>query len=199
LRITKGFDKTRQNIHQRESCKKAKCQPSNKMFSSLSSYIWGGEEGTGPGEESPPAPVRGAAVLREASPDDWVLVGETSNPAPGNLGGALPPLPGDSTPSQSSSNSSEAGDVESVESAGPVAGRQRAHHQGTVAQQAVKKELESVRSGQLIKQKHSGKALTSKALKRKNKTVYSQGNKKQIWRQNPSLKMAGANKNLKQC
>ena len=79
-----------------------------------------------------------------------------------------------------------------------MAGRQRAH-QGTEAQLAVRKEQEAIRSAQLVRQKHSGKALTSKALKRKNKTVYSQGNKKQIWRQNPNLKMAGANKNLKQC
>jgi len=167
------------------------------MFSSLSSYIWGGEAETG--EERTPSPARQASSPRERSPDDWVLVGETSNPAPGNLAGALPPLPGDNTPSQSSSNSSEAGDVEVVEAAGPLAGRQRGHHQGTVAQQAARKELETVRSAQLGRQKHSGKALTSKALKRKNQTVYSQGNKKQIWKQNPNLKMAGANKNLKQC
>ena len=89
--------------------------------------------------------------------------------------------------------------MEVVEAAGPLAGRQRGHHQGTVAQQAARKELETVRSAQLGRQKHSGKALTSKALKRKNQTVYSQGNKKQIWKQNPNLKMAGANKNLKQC
>lgn len=166
------------------------------MFSTLSSYIWGGEEGRE--EEIPPSPGLQDKMPRSPSPDDWVLVGETSNPAPGNLGGALPPLPGDSTPSQSSSNSSEAGDLETVESSGPVVGRQRAH-QGSEAQLAVRKEQESIRSAQLVRQKHSGKALTSKALKRKNKTVYSQGNKKQIWRQNPNLKMAGANKNLKQC
>jgi len=167
------------------------------MFSTLSSYIWGGEEQAG--EESGAPPVRAPHSPREASPDDWVLVGETSNPAPGNLTGALPPLPGDSTPSQSSTNSSEAGDLEAVETPGPVAGRQRGHQQSSVVQQAARKELETVRSAQLVKQKHSGKALTSKALARKNKTVYSAGNKKQIWRQNPNLKMAGANKNLKQC
>jgi len=164
------------------------------MFSTLSSYIWGGEGET---EEGGSPPARPAHTPREPSPDDWVLVGETSNPAPGNLTGALPPLPGDSTPSQSSSNTSEAGDLEVVESAGPLAGRQRGHQQSAVVQQAARKELETVRSAQLVKQKHSGKALTSKALARKNKTVYSPGNKKQICRQNPNLKTAG--KQLKQC
>ena len=167
------------------------------MFSSLSSYIWGGEAETG--EERTPSPARQARSPRERSPDDWVLVGETSNPAPGNLAGALPPLPGPDTPSLSSS-SSEAGDLEAVEAGGPLAARQhRSHQQGSLVQQAVKRELRSVRSAQRGEIKQGGKALTSKALKRKNNAVFSQGNKKQIWRQNPNLKMAGANKNLKQC
>lgn len=174
------------------------------MFSTLSTYIWGGEDQTGEDSalQPPASPSRGSKTVREASPDDcndWVLVGETSNPAPGNLAGALPPLPGPHTPSLSSS-SSEAGDLEVVEAGAPLAARQhRAHQQGSLVQQAVKRELRSVRSAQRGEHRQGGKALTSKALKRKNNTVYSQGNKKQIWKQNPNLKMAGANKNLKQC
>ena len=174
------------------------------MFSTLSTYIWGGEEDTGEDAalQPPPSPSRGPTSARDASPEDcndWVLVGETSNPAPGNLAGALPPLPGPDTPSLSSS-SSEAGDLEAVEVGGPVAARQhRSHQPGSLVQQAVKRELRSVRSAQREEQRQGGKALTSKALKRKNNTVYGQGNKKQLWRQNPNLKMAGANKNLKQC
>ena len=174
------------------------------MFSTLSTYIWGGEEETGEDTslQPPPSPSQGPKTVREESPvdcNDWVLVGETSSPAPGNLAGALPPLPGPNTPSLSSS-SSEAGDLEAVEAGGPLAARQhRSHQQGSLVQQAVKRELRAVRTAQRGELKQGGKALTSKALKRKNNTVYSQGNKKQIWRQNPNLKMAGANKNLKQC
>ena len=69
------------------------------MFSTLSTYIWGGESETGEDAvlQPPPSPSRDQKMLREESPvdcNDWVLVGETSNPAPGNLAGALPPLPG---------------------------------------------------------------------------------------------------------
>jgi len=174
------------------------------MFSTLSSYIWGEEnEGIAQQECPPSSPSK---VARDPSPDDWVLVGETAGPAPGNLAGGLPPLPGDSTPSQSSSSSSVAGDV-SIEAdeavmSGPepasiVSGRQR--HPTTSVSQTAKKELRTIKSAQLVRQKNSGKALTSKALNRANKTVYSHGNKKQQFRQNLNIKMAGANKNLKQC
>jgi len=175
------------------------------MFSTLSSYIWGEETEGVAQQECPPSSLP-SKVTRDQSPDDWVLVGETSGPAPGNLAGGLPPLPGDSTPSQSSSSSSVAGDVveadESVMSSGPepasiVASRHR--HPTTSVTQTAKKELRTVKSAQLVRQKNSGKALTSKALNRANKTVYSHGNKKQQFRQNLNIKMAGANKNLKQC
>ena len=84
------------------------------MFSSLSSYIWGEETQNGQGQEFNPTLPDNVKASRDQSPDDWVLVGETASPAPGNLTGALPPLPGNSTPSQSSSASSEAGDNEAV-------------------------------------------------------------------------------------
>ena len=174
------------------------------MFSTLSSYIWGEEAQDG----SAPVPVvttPGVKPVRDTSPDDWVLVGETSSPAPGNLAGALPPLPGDSTPvSQSSSSSqSEAGDVDMdvVAAVAPAAvvTSPRQRHSITQHQAPRKETLKHVKSAQLVKQKKSGKALTSKALNRANKTVYSAGNKKHQFKQNLNIKMAGANKNLKQC
>ncbi len=85
------------------------------MFSTISSYIWGGEaEAIGdqqPLEAAPEATVvpataavsrpktansrRKAVQQRDQSPqngDDWVLIGD--DPAPGNLSGdALDPLP----------------------------------------------------------------------------------------------------------
>ena len=170
--------------------------PSNKMFSSLSSYIWGeGEEAAAP--EAGPRPQ---VTTRDPSPDDWVLVGESSSPAPGNLGGCLPPLPGDSVSSSATSSAcSEAGDSAEVAEPAPVVAASRQRQPASLSQQAAKRELRREKSAQLVKQKNSGKALTSKALNRTNKTVYSSANKKQQFRQNLNLKMAGANKNLKQC
>lgn len=164
------------------------------MFSSLSSYIWGeGEEVATP--EAGPRPQ----VSRDPSPDDWVLVGESASPAPGNLGGCLPPLPGDSASSAASSASSEAGDSTEVAEPGPVVAASRQRQPASLSQQSAKRELRREKSAQLVKQKNSGKAMTSKALNRANKTVYSSAHKKQQFRQNLNLKMAGANKNLKQC
>ena len=60
-------------------------------------------------------------------------------------------------------------------------------------------EAKSVKSAQLIKQRNSGKTLSSKALKRSNKTVHAESGKRQSSaRINFSIKMAG-NRNLKQC
>merc|ERR1712098_388973 len=101
--------------------------------------------------------------------------------------------PGNSTPSQSSSASSEAGDNEAV-----MASRHRQASVSIASYQA-KKELKCVKSAQLLKHKNTGKALTSKALNRSNKTVYNQKSKKHQFRQNLNLMMAGANKNLEQC
>jgi len=173
------------------------------MFSSLSSYIWGEETQNGQGQEFNPTLPDNVKASRDQSPDDWVLVGETASPAPGNLTGALPPLPGDSTPCQSSSASSEAGDAEAAVTTAPepsavTSSRHRQTPVSIAAYQA-KKELKSAKAAQLLKRKNSGKAMTSKALNRSNKTVYSPKSKKHQFRQNLNLKMAGANKNLKQC
>jgi len=161
------------------------------MFSSLSSYIWGEETQNGQGQEFNPTLPDNVKASRDQSPDDWVLVGETASPAP----------------SQSSSASSEAGDNEAVMveaapvPAAVVAVTPSRHRQASVsiASYQAKKELKCVKSAQLLKQKNTGKALTSKALNRSNKTFYNQKSKKHQFRQNLNLKMAGANKNLKQC
>jgi hypothetical protein len=190
------------------------------MLSSISSYIWGGSaaNAAGDGDENPA--TDGAAAVRpprEPSPfeggEEWVLVGAT--PAPGNLSGALEPLAAHSSSSlgssPASSSVSEAGDDDDIEEphlplaaavstaaaqvpSGPVRG---GHHQDL----AVLAETRAVRAGQASSQRASGKALSSKALKRSNKAVMMGGHqRKQLVRASSMpLKMAGANKNLKQC
>jgi hypothetical protein len=56
------------------------------------------------------------------------------------------------------------------------------------------------KTAQLTRQRSSGKAISSKSLKRSNKNSLVVGNKrKTINRTNFNIKMAGADKNLKQC
>jgi len=166
------------------------------MFSSISSYIWGEENAEQQNASTAPA-VR---TPRDLSPEgeDWVLVGGAHGPAPGNLGGALPLPSGESSPA-GSSNSSDIGDVEPMEDSVPVATRHRAHHPTALAQQAAKKEFQQIKSAQITKQKTSGKAMSSKALNRNNKVVFASASKKYATRQSFNIKMAGSNKNLKQC
>lgn len=168
------------------------------MFSSLSSYIWGEENTEEQNTTATPTPA--ARTPRDQSPEgeEWVLVGGTPNPAPGNLSGVLSLPSGASTPSGSSS-SSDIEEVEPMEASIPVVtNRHRTHHPTALAQQAAKKEFQQVKSAQITKQKSSGKAMSSKALNRNNKTLFS-GSKKHVTRQSFNIKMAGANKNLKQC
>ena len=90
--------------------------------------------------------------------------------------------------------------VAAVAPAAVVVTSPRQRHSITQHQAPRKETLKHVKSAQLVRQKKSGKALTSKALNRANKTVYSAGcNKKHQFKQNLNIKMAGANKNLKQC
>lgn len=175
------------------------------MFSTLSSYIWGEETQDGADVDTPPslpAPAP-AAAARDQSPDDWVLVGESHGPAPGDLGGALPPLPGSASSSETSSVAGEesAPAAETEAAALPLAAPRHMHRAAVrIAQQAARREQRTVAAAQLTRQRNSGKALTSKALNRSNKAVYGHaGNKKQQCRQNLNIKTAGANKNLKQC
>ena len=175
------------------------------MFSTLSSYIWGEETQDGAGVDTPPSLPAPAAAARDQSPDDWVLVGESHGPAPGDLGGALPPLPGSASSSETSSVAGEEPapvDAAETEAAAlPLAAPRHMHRAAVrIAQQAARREQRTVAAAQLTRQRNSGKALTSKALNRSNKAVYGHaGNKKQQCRQNLNIKTAGANKNLKQC
>lgn len=213
------------------------------MFTSISSYIWGGaasdtnsssSSGVG-GDGAGAEPGDQAAAVRpprDPSPfeggDEWVLVGSGA-PAPGNLARTLEPLcallPSSlgSSPA-SSSSASEAADEDDVEEspsslimAGAAAAAVSAvsptatarlpspptvrSHQDLVL--AV--EARAARAGQAASQRASGKALSSKALKRSNKAVMmmtaatGRQQRKQVARTCLSFKMAGANKNLKQC
>jgi len=169
------------------------------MFSSISSYIWGGEAASA--EEAAPNAL--ATPPRSPSPsgEDWVMVGPT--PAPGDLTGALEPLPG--TPSSLSGTSTPASTEESeAEEVGSTAqplvvNRGRPNDPAARVQALVTQEVKQVRQSQIQKQKNTGKALSSKALKRTNKSIMAEHGKKAAFRQNFNIKMAGSNKNLKQC
>ena len=190
------------------------------MFTSISSYIWGGAVA---GDENPSttaggvSPTAAGAVRppRDPSPfeggEDWVLVGG-SNPAPGNLSGALEPLPSSLNSSPASSAASEAAgddddeDDDDILSSAAVAVAPSSAtrlpsppvrgHQDL----ALLAETRAVRAGQSAKQRAVGKALSSKALKRANMLATSGGQRRQLAvRHSMPLKMAGANKNLKQC
>jgi hypothetical protein len=154
------------------------------MFTSISTYIWGENQ-----EENPSLPAP-----RPASPvgEDWVVVG--NQPAPGNLG-ALDPLPS-LTPS---STSSEAGDEvqDDLRQAEDIALGHDHPRIPVRARQENSVGLKHLRSAQISKQKNSGKALSSKALKRSNKAVMS--SRKEGSKYNMPIKSAGMNKNLKQC
>jgi len=173
------------------------------MLSSISSYIWGSEtseEASGQVLVTPP---------RSPSPDgacgDWVLVGPS--PAPGDLAGALEPLPvspasssGTSTPASSEESEMDDVEVEVGSTSEPlVVNRGRPNNPATRVQALAAAELKQVKQSQILKQRSTGKALSSKALKRNNKTMMVEQGKKSFAKQNFNIKMAGNNKNLKQC
>lgn len=139
------------------------------MLSSISSYIWGGEAENGPIE----AVVAAPPALRDPSPvqSDWVLVG--NQPGPGSLSG-LEPL---NTPSASEAPS-EVGEENGQATPAASGGQQRAvrpaNHEASVS-------LKHLKAAQISRQKNSGKALSSKALKR--------GNKELIYREKKRLNM----------
>jgi len=166
------------------------------MLSSLSSYIWGPDNAEEQDVAALPPTVQ---THRDKSPagDDWVLVGGA--PVPGDLVGELPLPSGDSSPSVSS-RSSDVGDVELMEPSGTCEpNNQRTVHHATLVQQAAKKQFQSVKSAQITKQKNYSKNISTKALNRNNKALFVCGSKKQVTRQSFNIKMAGSNKNLKQC
>jgi len=171
------------------------------MFSSISTMFWGEEQDGSSSNGSVPLP------RRDESPagDDWVLVG-SSSPAPGDLG-ALEPLrtPASSTHSSNlpSSTVSEAGDEEEEGEPEPATTRvvnQRPNAAPSRLDALAMAEAKSLKLAQLEKQRNSGKTLSSKALKRTNKSRHADnvGKKANSKRSNFPIKMAG-NRNLKQC
>jgi hypothetical protein len=185
------------------------------MFSSISSYIWGGESEAEGGlqqetnglNQPTPAPTKAVAdrprttpsrrqkqQQRDQSPhngDDWVLIG--NEPSPGNLSGdALHPLPPVSA--GSSVNGDQVVSDLSPDSATRVPVPRQAPELDTLQQKE-----KCLHQAQLSKQRNTHKALSSKALKRSNKAVTSSGRKQNYSKFNLPIKSAGLNKNLKQC
>lgn len=148
--------------------------------------IWGEEEAA---THTAPAPRSESPVLQ-----DWVVVGPSS-PAPGDLTSLEPLRPGSSTPpSVPSSASSEVGE----EAEATMVTRERPHPPTSRLDALAAEEVKSSKSAQLVKQRNSGKSLSSKALNRSNKCVLAEAGKRGVSRSNFNIKMAG-NKNLKQC
>jgi len=195
-----------------------------KMLSSISSYIWGpSEEPIGKLADemdddersslnsSPPLMLPPAATPEDlnsptATTEDWVLVGQ--QPQPGNLAtggiGPLPPV----TPSSVSSASSIIGEDDLPRQVGEESHSQAGSHRlpaqssSQAVQVSASASLKSLKAAQVCRQRSSGKALSSKSLKRSNKAVISCGGGKRrenSSKYNMSIKSAGYNKNLKQC
>jgi len=163
------------------------------MFSSISTMLWGEDQQRSASPEVQPRPDSPVG-------DDWELVGPSS-PAPGDLGALEPLRPSASLPgslpssTSASSAASEAGDV--VPAVGP-----RAVNRGGPSPPSIDilalAEAKEAKSAQLLKQRNSGKTLSSKALKRSNKVQLVDSCRKASARANFNIKMAG-NRNLKQC
>lgn len=169
------------------------------MLSSLTSYLWGAEQtqdATPP--DTPPASARDESPANE---DDWVLVG----PNPRQLGlGSLGRTSRDvSRPEEEDATDETSVEAvqetlgELVEEATTNQGSVRTRDPATVSQSLGAPPAKLLRSAQLTRQRNSGKALSSKSLKRTNKVVMTQGSRKNIPRNNFPMKMAC--KNLKQC
>lgn len=178
------------------------------MLSSLSSYLWGGEQPETTTETTTP-PDTPPVSARDSSPagsDDWVLVG----PSPRQLGlGSLGRTSRDvSRPEEDLSVEATVEPVQdTMDTAEDLLEEDNATNQAairtrepaTVTQSLGAPQAKLLKSAQLTRQRTSGKALSSKSLKRSNKAVMAQGSRKSINRNNFPMKMAGANKNLKQC
>jgi len=165
------------------------------MLSSLSSYIWGQDSVQEQDVAVLPLTVQSP---RDKSPagDDWVLVGGAPVPIPVDIVGGVPLPSGDLSPSVSVCSS----DVEQMEpNEASEPNTQRTVHPTTLVKQAADKQFQSLKSAQITKQKNSGKNISTKALNRNNKALFVNGRNKQITRHSLNIKMAGSNKNLKQC
>lgn len=199
------------------------------MFTSLSSYIWGGSAAESNENSASESAVTDSAATaapatnrppRDPSPfeggEDWVLIGG-AHPAPGNLSTALEPLPRTSSlgssPASSVGEDDEEEDNNASDSAtaavttsapAAVATRLPSAPVRGHADLALLAEARAVRAGQAAKQRAAGKAASSKALKRTNLIAAASsgrhhGKQAAVGRHNLSLKMAGASRNLKQC
>lgn len=150
--------------------------------------IWGDEE-LASAPQAIPAPRPGTPDL-----EDWEVVGGEA-PCPGNLA-ALDPLEGSAGSSPTSSSSgSESGEVEPA--APRSANRGRPDAPTTRLAGLAAAEAKSAKSAQLVKQRATGKSLSSKALNRSHKCLLASGGRRTAVKSNFPVKMAG--KNLKQC
>jgi len=174
------------------------------MLSSLTSYLWGGEQ---PETTTPPdTPPVSARDSSPAGSDDWVLVG----PSPRQLGLSLgrasrdvsrpeEDLSVDATVEVQVQDTMDTTEDLLEEDNTTNQAAVRVREPATVTQSLGAPPAKLLKSAQLTRQRTSGKALSSKSLKRSNKAVMAQGTRKSIPRNNFPMKMAGANKNLKQC
>ena len=159
------------------------------MLSSISSYIWGGEAEAA--ESATAATITTSSTddaaasrqppPREPSPaggtEDWVLVGP-NQPAPGNLSGLAPLPPVTPSPAVSSASSvsgdeaeEEESDVEEEDGERPLEPADSRLPSRAAAETRLSSGQGLMRSAQISRQKNSGKALSSKALKRTNKVI----------------------------
>lgn len=175
------------------------------MLSSLTSYLWGGEQPEAETNTPPDTPPTSARDSSPASSDDWVLVGPSSRQLGlGSLGRTSRDI---SRPDEDLivevaveqvQDTLEAQEevLQEDSTANPSI---QVREPATVSNSLGAPPAKLLKSAQLTRQRTSGKALSSKSLKRSNKAVMAQGNRKSIPRNNFPMKMAGANKNLKQC
>lgn len=175
------------------------------MMSSLSTIIWGESSN----EENTPGPPTTTIHWKEDSPDDddWVVVGRVAQ-SPGTLGGTFslpPPDTRSSTPLSLSPPCSEIGDDtmenidELVEAAPNNLNTNRSGNPRTVGKMTGNAEQKQFKSAQIAKQRYRAKTSSRKMLKRSNQTAMANGRSRSIGRKAFQFKMAGANRNLKQC
>jgi len=132
------------------------------MFSSITSYIWGQEEGD-----------KVATLPHSKEVEDWIVVG----------GG---------TAADTFSNI----DDDKLEQGEKTTAKQHRPHTQFKTHRLAKQEVHSAMFGHPTSQDWM---VSNRALSRSNMTAMGWGGKKQQAKQNFNIKMAGLNKNLKQC
>jgi hypothetical protein len=190
------------------------------MFSNLASYIFGSTVENGEPEvqattEAEEAPTEQTAVVEKAASDEeeWVLVGEgVPSLTLGSLSDAMPRpslgSTGSSDPSIDSEDSFDAPMLEGEHRDATAVTLTRTARRLTVPFSSISgptslSDVRCVRAAQSLKQKESGKHLSSKALERRNKAVkhHSCGSnvRKSTKAPTMSLKASGSSRHLKQC